>query len=41
MLKENILASNVIYLSTAHNEKLLEKYFEQLDKVLFKLSKKI
>ena len=41
MLKKNILASNVIYLSVAHSEKLLEKYFYQLDKVLFKLSKKI
>ena len=41
MLKKNILASNVIYLSTAHSEKLLDKYFYQLDKVLFKLSKKM
>ena len=41
MLKKNILASNVIYLSTAHSEKLLDKYFYQLDKILFKLSKKI
>ena len=41
MLKKKILASNVIYLSVAHNQKLLEKYFYQLDKVLSKLSKKI
>lgn len=41
MLKKNILASNVIYLSIVHTEKLLGKYFEQLDKVMFKLSKKI
>lgn len=41
MLKKNILASNVIYLSTAHSEKLLDKYFYQLDKILFKLSKKM
>ena len=41
MLKKNFLASNVIYLSIAHNKKLLEKYFQELDKVLFKLSKKI
>ena len=41
MLKKNFLASNVIYLSIAHNEKLLGKYFEQLDKVLFKLSKQL
>ena len=41
MLKYNILASNVIYLSIAHNEKLLEKYFEKLDKILLKLKKKI
>lgn len=40
MLKHNILASNVIYLSVAHNEKLLEKYFKHLDRILFKLSKK-
>ena len=36
-----ILASNVIYLSTAHSEKLLEKFFIQLDKALLKLSKKL
>jgi len=41
MLKKNILASNVIYLSVAHNKKLLKKFFFQLDKVLFKLSKKL
>lgn len=41
MLKKNILASNVIYLSTAHSEKLLEKFFNQLDEALFKLSKKL
>lgn len=41
MLKKNILASNVIYLSTAHSEKLLEKFFIQLDKALSKLSKKL
>ena len=37
MLKERILASNVIYLSTAHTKTLLKKYFTSMDKVLFKL----
>jgi glutamate-1-semialdehyde aminotransferase len=39
MLKKNILASNVIYLSIAHTKKLLENYFYELDKVLPKLKK--
>lgn len=33
MLKENILASNIIYLSTAHKKEYLDKYFYVLDKV--------
>lgn len=41
MLKKNILASNVIYLSTAHSKKLLEKFFIHLDKAFSKLSKKL
>lgn len=40
MLKEGILASNVIYLSTAHTKTLLKKYFISMDKVLFKLKLK-
>ena len=41
MLRYNILASNVIYLSTAHHEKLLERYFQKLDKILSKYKKKL
>tara|TARA_B100000989_G_scaffold297916_1_gene285233 strand:+ start:3138 stop:4382 length:1245 start_codon:yes stop_codon:yes gene_type:complete len=40
MLKKNILASNVIYLSVTHTKILLEKYFYELDKVLLKLKRK-
>ena len=40
MLKKNILASNVIYLSVAHNKNLLEKYFFHLDKILLNFKKK-
>ena len=36
MLKNNILASNIIYLSYSHNKKHFTKYFKVLDKV-FKL----
>ncbi len=36
MLRNNILASNIIYLSYSHNKKHLTKYFKILDKV-FKL----
>ena len=31
MLKKNILATNSIYVSTAHNKKVLKKYFYNLD----------
>ena len=37
MLKERMLASNVIYLSTAHTKTLLNKYLIVIDKVLLKL----
>ena len=37
MLKERMLASNVIYLSTAHTKTLLNKYLIAIDKVLLKL----
>ena len=33
LLKKNILGSNVIYLSTSHNTKILNKYFKILDKI--------
>ena len=39
MLKENILASNYIFLSTSHNKKNLKKYFRILKKIFNKLSK--
>ena len=37
MLKKNMLASNVIYLSLAHKKNLLEKYFKELNKVFTKM----
>ncbi len=39
MLKNNILASNSIYSSISHSNKILEIYFEKLD-IIFKLIKK-
>ena len=35
MLKNSILASNSIYLSTAHKKSVLKKYFKVLD-IIFK-----
>ena len=40
-VKKNILASNVIYLSVAHNKNLLEKYFFHLDKILLNFKKNL
>ena len=37
MLKKNFLASNVIYLSTAHTKSLLNKYLKAIDEVFSKL----
>ncbi len=37
MLKQNILASNSIYVCTKHNEKILNKYFENLDTIFNKI----
>ena len=37
MLKKGMLASNVIYLSTAHTEDLLKKYLLAIDKAILKL----
>ena len=34
MLKNNILASNIIYCSIHHNDKILNKYFFHLEKIL-------
>jgi len=33
MLKKKILASNIVYLSTSHNNTILERYFDNLDKI--------
>ena len=38
MLKHKFLAANAVYLSTAHNEKVLEKYSEYLDEIFYKIS---
>ena len=37
MLKSNFLASNSFYLSTMHNQKVIEKYFFYLEKVFKKI----
>ena len=39
MLKKKILASNVIYCCIAHEEKILQKYFNTLNEVFYKISK--
>ena len=39
MLKKGFLASNIIYVSLAHKNKILEKYFHELEKVFFNISK--
>ena len=38
MLKNNILASNVVYGSLAHTDKILRKYFKVLDKIFKDIS---
>ena len=38
MLKNNILASNVVYVSVSHNKNLLNKYFKILDKIFNTIS---
>ena len=38
LLKQKILASNIIYLSTSHNKNNFEEYFYYLDKVFKKIS---
>ena len=37
MLKENILASNTIYVSTEHNNSLIDKYFQVLEVIFEKI----
>ena len=39
MLKKKILASNQIYVSIVHNNKLLNKYEIILDKIFYKIKK--
>jgi glutamate-1-semialdehyde aminotransferase len=39
MLKKGFLASNLIFVSTAHNEKILQKYFNAFENVFSKISK--
>lgn len=39
MLKKGYLASNIFYVSTAHDDNLLRKYFEDFTEVLSKLKK--
>jgi len=38
MLKHKFLAANGVYLSIAHNEKILKKYSEHLDEIFYKIS---
>ena len=38
MLKEGILASNIIYVSISHTDEILKYYFRKLDKIFHKLS---
>ena len=37
MLKENILASNIIYVSTEHKNDLINKYFQILEVIFEKI----
>ena len=38
MLKKNFLASNAVYCSISHNQKVLDSYFNLLDNIFFRLS---
>ena len=38
MLQKKFLAGNVLYLSTAHNKKLVDKYIYEMDKVFKSIS---
>ena len=37
MLSYKFLAANIVYLSTAHNEKILKRYSEHLDEIFYKI----
>jgi len=39
MLKDGFLASNSFYMSFAHSNDVLERYFETFDKVIQKIGK--
>ena len=39
MLKKNLLASNIVYCSIAHKEKILLKYYDILNDIFYKISK--
>ena len=38
MLKNNFLAANVVYLSIAHTEKIIDDYIEVLDRMFERIS---
>jgi len=38
MLKQKFLASDGVYMSTAHNEKILKRYSDLLDEIFYKIS---
>ena len=37
MLKNGFLASNGVYISTAHNEKIFKRYEKVLDEIFYKI----
>ena len=39
MLNKGILATNMIYVSLAHNKSVIKKYFKELDNIFFTISK--
>jgi len=39
MLKKKILATNTIYVSVAHNKSIIDRYFIELDKIFYIISK--
>ena len=39
MLKNNFLASTTIYVSIAHKQKILQKYYKILNQVFYRISK--
>ncbi len=39
MLKVGYIANNIFYASTAHSEKIIDLYLEELEKLIKKLSK--